>query len=198
MQTQSQAHSLCFVRASLTSSTLPYKFTYLDGGHFCPGNRYGSITRKDFCAVGIVAKETGDSHEDSDDEGSSNSEESDDQISDKEEKLDQEDRDKSKLNHVDGVDESSLPSQIQELSHSSLTQLEISSQHTLESTKNGNCYSVYSQINTFFSEKATPFLSLIYTGLTCYKYKDGDWMVTFFVVKDLNALLKVKYILCSC
>ena len=91
-----------------------------------------------------------------------------------------------------------LPSQIQELPHSSLTQLEISSQRTLESTEKGNCHSIFSQINTVFSEKATPSLSLIYTGLTCYKYKDGDWMVTFFVVKDLNALLKVRCILCSC
>ena len=33
---------------------------------------------------------------------------------------------------------------------------------------------------------------VLYTGMTCYEEKGGDcWLVNFFVVKDLNALLMV-------
>ena len=35
---------------------------------------------------------------------------------------------------------------------------------------------------------------VLYTGMTCYELKDEDyWMVRFFVVKDLNALLMVMF-----
>ena len=74
LQTQAQANHLHFVRASLTPSTLPYKFTLLDGGQFYAGNRYGSITRGHFCAIGIVAEQDQQPHGESDDEESSDSE----------------------------------------------------------------------------------------------------------------------------
>ena len=74
LHTQVQANCLHFVRASLTPSTLPYKFTLLDGGQFYAGNRYGSITRDHFCAVGIVAEQDQQPHGESDDDESSDSE----------------------------------------------------------------------------------------------------------------------------
>ena len=48
-----QTGRLKFVRAPLKS---PYQFCIIDGGVFCIGNRYGSIERDDFCAIGIVAE----------------------------------------------------------------------------------------------------------------------------------------------
>ena len=48
-----QTGRLKFVRAPLKS---PYQFRIIDGGVFCIGNRYGSIERDDFCAIGIVAE----------------------------------------------------------------------------------------------------------------------------------------------
>ena len=48
-----QTGHLKFVRAPLKS---PYQFRIIDGGVFCIGNRYGSIERDDFCAIGIVAE----------------------------------------------------------------------------------------------------------------------------------------------
>ena len=48
-----QTGRLKFVRALLKS---PYQFCIIDGGVFRIGNRYGSIERDDFCAIGIVAE----------------------------------------------------------------------------------------------------------------------------------------------
>ena len=48
-----QTGCLKFVRAPLKS---PYQFSIIDGGVFRIGNRYGSIERDDFCAMGIVAE----------------------------------------------------------------------------------------------------------------------------------------------
>ena len=48
-----QTGRLKFVRAPLKS---PYQFRIIDGGVFRIGNRYGSIERDDFCAIGIVAE----------------------------------------------------------------------------------------------------------------------------------------------
>ena len=48
-----QTGRLKFVRAPLKS---PYQFRIIDGGVFCIWNRYGSIERDDFCAIGIVAE----------------------------------------------------------------------------------------------------------------------------------------------
>ena len=48
-----QTGRLKFVRAPLKS---PYQFCIIDGGVFRIGNRYGSIERDDFCAIGIVAE----------------------------------------------------------------------------------------------------------------------------------------------
>ena len=48
-----QTGRLKFVRAPLKS---PYQFSIIDGGVFRIGNRYGSIERDDFSAIGIVAE----------------------------------------------------------------------------------------------------------------------------------------------
>ena len=48
-----QTGRLKFVRAPLKS---PYQFSIIDGGVFRIGNRYGSIERDDFCAIGILAE----------------------------------------------------------------------------------------------------------------------------------------------
>ena len=48
-----QTSRLKFVRAPLKS---PYQFSIIDGGVFRIGNRYGTMERDDFCAIGIVAE----------------------------------------------------------------------------------------------------------------------------------------------
>ena len=48
-----QTGCLKFVRAPLK---FPYQFNIIDGGVFRIRNRYGSIERDDFCAIGIVAE----------------------------------------------------------------------------------------------------------------------------------------------
>ena len=48
-----QTCCLKFVRGPLKS---PYQLSIIDGGVFSVGNRYGSIERDDFCAIGIVAE----------------------------------------------------------------------------------------------------------------------------------------------
>ena len=59
-----QTGCLKFVRAPLKS---PYQFSIIDGGVFRIGNRYGSIERDNFCAMGIVAEmSNGDTPSDSD------------------------------------------------------------------------------------------------------------------------------------
>ena len=61
-----QTGCLKFVRAPLKS---PYQLSIIDGGVFHIGNRYGSIERDDFCAIGIVAEmSNGDTPSDSDSE----------------------------------------------------------------------------------------------------------------------------------
>ena len=52
-----QTSRLKFVRAPLK---FPYQFSIIDGGVFCIGNRYGSIERDDFRAIGIVAEISND------------------------------------------------------------------------------------------------------------------------------------------
>ena len=49
-----QTRCLKFVRAPSLKS--PYQFNIIDGGVFHIRNRYGSIERDDFCAIGIVAE----------------------------------------------------------------------------------------------------------------------------------------------
>ena len=53
LRNNGQTGCLKFVRAPLKC---PYQFCIIDGGAFCIGNRYGSIERDDFCAMGIVAE----------------------------------------------------------------------------------------------------------------------------------------------
>ena len=57
-----QTGCLKFVRAPLKC---PYKFSIIDGGVFHIGNRYGSIERDDFCAMGIVAEMSNSAHDSS-------------------------------------------------------------------------------------------------------------------------------------
>ena len=54
--------------------TLPYEFTLLDGGQFYAKNRYGSITRDHFCAIGIVADQDQQPHGESDNKERNDSE----------------------------------------------------------------------------------------------------------------------------
>ena len=39
--------------------------------------------------------------------------------------------------------------------------------------------------------------SFAYNGVICYEKKDGDWIVRFYVVKDLDILLMVNNVLKS-
>ena len=53
LRNNGQTGCLKFVRAPLKSH---YQFSIIDGGVFQIGNRYGSIERDEFCAVGIVVE----------------------------------------------------------------------------------------------------------------------------------------------
>uniref|UniRef100_A0A1X7U1U4 Uncharacterized protein n=2 Tax=Amphimedon queenslandica TaxID=400682 RepID=A0A1X7U1U4_AMPQE len=55
----SQTGCLKFVRAPLKSPNA-YQFSIVEGGSFSVGNRYGSIERDEFCALGIVHVGNGD------------------------------------------------------------------------------------------------------------------------------------------
>ena len=54
LETKDQAGCLKFVRAPLVGCDPNVEFIIMEGGEFCPGSWYGSITRSHFCKVGIV------------------------------------------------------------------------------------------------------------------------------------------------
>ena len=57
LETQAQTNCLHFVKAPFSLTTLPHKFTLIEGGQFSPGSRHGVIyiTFKSSCLVAIVA-----------------------------------------------------------------------------------------------------------------------------------------------
>ena len=59
LRNTSQTGCLKFVRAPLKSPNA-YQFSIVEGGSFSVGNRYGSIERDEFCALGIVHVGNGD------------------------------------------------------------------------------------------------------------------------------------------
>ena len=53
--TRDHTSYLSFATASISqSTTLPYQFRLQEGGQFCPGDQYGSITLPHFCLEAIV------------------------------------------------------------------------------------------------------------------------------------------------
>ena len=73
LETPEQCNSLQFMRAPIDDVTLPFQFKPLSGGHFTPGNRYGSISPSQFCLIGISLRESEEGGEEntSDEEDSS-------------------------------------------------------------------------------------------------------------------------------
>ena len=55
LRTPGQTDCLKFVLAPLQSNP-PYQLEVVKGGVFSVGSRYGTISRKDFCYMGIVAE----------------------------------------------------------------------------------------------------------------------------------------------
>ena len=53
LETPEQCNSLQFMKAPLNNGIPPYKFKDLPGGHFSPGNQYGSISCTEFSLFGI-------------------------------------------------------------------------------------------------------------------------------------------------
>ena len=47
---------LKFAIAPVSTPSLPYQFSLVEGGEFSPDSRYGSIQRKEFCLVGILGQ----------------------------------------------------------------------------------------------------------------------------------------------
>ena len=45
-----------FAIAPVSTPSLPYQFSLVEGGEFSPDSRYGSIQRKEFCLVGILGQ----------------------------------------------------------------------------------------------------------------------------------------------
>ena len=50
----SNPSQLCFVRASCSQKSLPYKFKLIDGGLFSLGNKYGALSTTHFSGNGIA------------------------------------------------------------------------------------------------------------------------------------------------
>ena len=70
------------MRAPLINETLPYQFEVLPGGHFIPGNQYGSISCMDFSLLGIYLElESNEDNEDSE-EGSTSDDDNSEQTED--------------------------------------------------------------------------------------------------------------------
>ena len=50
------SHHLKFAIAPVSTPSLPYQFSIVEGGEFKPDSWYGSIQRKEFCLVSIVGE----------------------------------------------------------------------------------------------------------------------------------------------
>ena len=87
---------LKFAIAPVSTPSLPYQFSLVEGGEFSPDSRYGSIQRKEFCLVGIlgqtstnlvpVASVNGDTDEEEEEEQQQQQEEEDEEQQQEEEK----------------------------------------------------------------------------------------------------------------
>ena len=58
LETPEQCNSLQFVRAATDDVILPFQFKFLPGGHFTPGNQYGSISLSQFCSICISMRKS--------------------------------------------------------------------------------------------------------------------------------------------
>ena len=63
LETPEQCNSLQFVRPLIDDAILPYRFAIIPGGHFTPGNQYGSISLSHFCLIGISMRESEEGEE---------------------------------------------------------------------------------------------------------------------------------------
>ena len=63
---------LKFAIAPVSTPSLPYQFSIVEGGEFSSNSWYGSIERKEFCLVCILGEESTNGDSDSDDENGSN------------------------------------------------------------------------------------------------------------------------------
>ena len=54
LESKQQLKHLRFVKASLKQRVPPYEFERIDGGEFSTDSFYGSITRHQFCLIGIA------------------------------------------------------------------------------------------------------------------------------------------------
>ena len=67
-----QCQHLSFVIAHTKHRELPYEFQFVEGGEFTPGDRYGRISNKKFCLLGITcAKKPSPNEATQEDPGSS-------------------------------------------------------------------------------------------------------------------------------
>ena len=53
LETPEQCNSLQFMKAPVNNGIPPYQFEVLPGGHFSPGNQYGSISCTEFSLFGL-------------------------------------------------------------------------------------------------------------------------------------------------
>ena len=90
---------LKFAITPVSTPSLPYQFSLVEGGEFSPDSRYGSIQRKEFCLVGIlgqtstngvpVASVNGDTDEEEEEEQQQQEEEDEEQRQEEEEEVEQ-------------------------------------------------------------------------------------------------------------
>ena len=67
---------LKYAIAPVSTPSLPYQFSIVEGGEFSSNSGYGSIQRKEFCLVCILGEEWTDGDSDSEDDGNGSNDDS--------------------------------------------------------------------------------------------------------------------------
>ena len=67
---------LKFAIAPVSTPSLPYQFSIVEGGEFSSNSGYGSIQRKEFCLVCILGEESSNGDSDSEDDGNGSNDDS--------------------------------------------------------------------------------------------------------------------------
>uniref|UniRef100_A0A1X7V6X6 Uncharacterized protein n=1 Tax=Amphimedon queenslandica TaxID=400682 RepID=A0A1X7V6X6_AMPQE len=196
---------LKFAIAPVSTPSLPYQFSVVEGGEFKPNSWYGSIQRKEFCLVAIVGEKHlpkssahGDESEKEEELEEQAEEETEEEVEDGNSDSSS-DSDKTKdlpggrsggqgeSTSNEGVEEEGetggQPLHEEGNEEQENQRVEESKDHE-EATAPIPCTDSKLVVSTGIVENMT------YVGLVYYEKKEAEDLVTFTVAKDLNALLE--------
>ncbi|XP_019857301.1 PREDICTED: uncharacterized protein LOC109585614 [Amphimedon queenslandica] len=205
---------LNFAIAPVSTPTLPYQFSIVEGGQFKPDSWYGSIQREEFCLVAIL----GDNHRP---KSSTNGDESEEE---EEEQAEEETEEEGEVGNRDlssdpdktkdppgassgGQEESTSNEGVEEEGKTRGEPLheegnEQQGNQRVEESKNHEepqhegttapipCTEISSDINSKVVVSTGIVENMVYAGLLYYEEKRAEDLVTFAAAKDLNALLE--------